>query len=83
MNDKAREARTKQKLPDCVVGSAGQEVFGFPVDIETPDCSDVAVVGSEPFAVDGVPHVRLTILRTREQEIALTIVLDLKHLSAN
>ena len=64
-------------IPDRVVGGAREEVLGLPVDVETPDGSLVAVVGSQPLAVDGVPDVGLPVLGAGEEQVTFAVVLDL------
>lgn len=46
------------------------------VDIDTPDCSVVAVESSNALAVVGIPHAWPVILGGGEEQVALAVVLD-------
>lgn len=50
-----------------VVGGARQELCGFPIDIDTPDGTSVAVIRAQSFAVQRIPNIRRYILGGREQ----------------
>ena len=70
------ETATGLDLPeaDGVVGRAGGDHGGGGVDIDSPDSTNVAMVGAETLAVVRVPYANLLILGDREDEIAIEVV---------
>jgi hypothetical protein len=59
---------------DRVVGGTGGEDGGGGVDVDSPDGTLVAVVGSQPFTVVGEPCADMLVLRRRENQVAIAVV---------
>jgi hypothetical protein len=47
------------------------------MDVNSPHCSDMAIVRAESFSIVGIPHIHNVVLGGREQEIAVRIEDDL------
>lgn len=76
-------ASARLGVPDSArgVGRARHEVHGLPVDVDTPDGSVVAVVRAQTLAVYREPYVRLLVFGRREQQVSISVVLDLSDRS--
>ena len=47
------------------------------VDVDCPDCSDMAIVCAQSFSIVRIPDIHDVVLRGREQQIAVCIEDDL------
>jgi hypothetical protein len=47
------------------------------MDVDSPHCSDMAIVRAESLSIVGIPHIHNVVLGSREQEIAVRIEDDL------
>lgn len=76
-------AHAKSGVPDlaCGIGRTRHEVNSLPVDVNAPDGTVVAIVRAQSFAVDREPHVGLFVFGRREQQVSISIVLDLRERS--
>lgn len=70
------EAFARLDLPeaDGVVGRTGGDHGRGGVDVDSPDGTDMAVIGSETLAVVSEPDADLLILGDREDEVAVEVV---------
>lgn len=70
------EAAASLDVPEThgVVGGARGDHGGGRVDIDSPDSTDMAVVGSKTLAIVREPRANLLILRDGEDDIAIEIV---------